>query len=110
MIILLQSLSLIFGLLGIGFALNGTLKLFKQFTVMREIKPSYSIEEQKNLEKEDLYRDVIAQINHEIRHSNKLNEDEYKHHKKLWLSQIIWGAVFSMISSVLSFTSLFFQC
>ena len=100
----LQLLELFFGLFGLGLSLNGIYKLFKQITGLREITP-LNIEEQKKLDKDDLYRNIIAKINDEIKHSNKNNEDGYKHDKKIWLQQIILGTIITGVSLILSYST-----
>ena len=101
---LLEVVALITGLFGVGLTLNASYKLFKQITGLREIK-GLSIDEQRKLEKDDLYRDLLIRVNDEIKHANKLNEDEHKNDKKIWMNQIIWGSIISGLSIIFSYVS-----
>lgn len=100
----LQLLELLLGLLGLALTLNGTYKLFKQIPGLREIVPM-DLEKQKSLEKDDLYRDLIAKFNDEIKNSNKLNDDNHKHDKRTWLRQIVFGTIITAISLILSYST-----
>ena len=101
---ILQLAGLLTGLFGIGLTLNGTYNLFKQITGLREINPLEE-SEQKELEKDDLYRDLVKRINDEIKNSNKLNENNHKHVKRIWMRQIVWGSIISALSLIFSYAT-----
>ncbi|HEV8513422.1 MAG TPA: hypothetical protein VGQ59_09095 [Cyclobacteriaceae bacterium] len=101
----IHCLEFITGILGIFLSIYPALKLFRQINVLDELRPLLTPEEQKETTKEDLYKDLAARINDQIKYSRKTTNDEFRRDKKLWLLWIKIGALLSAISLVLSYIS-----